>query len=404
MAGSSPGAIKAGEAFVEIGTDLRPLDKGLAQVSTKMRNLSKQMRGIGIGLMAAGAAIAAPLILATKAFTGFGDQVAKMSRRTGFTTEAISELGFAAQISGADISGLEKSVRHMARAVIEAQAGMTEYTRGFERIGLNVNELKGLNPEEVFLTVGEAIASLSDPLLQMAAAQEIFGRSGTALLPLFQAGAGGIAKLMERARELSISLGSEAALAAEQLVDAMLELKSSVLAIYVAIGTALTPTLLKLTDGITDIVVRTIAWAKRNPALVKTIILLGGATAALAIGLGAVALAVAGVSAALALLAANPIVLTITGIAALALAAAGFITVTELMVALRLKQAMQRRRWRLPRRRQQRTRLLPCRLNWTSLIMWQRRLPRSPISVRRSVRLRVHKCPLSFWPRVRASR
>ncbi len=120
MAKTSPGAIKAGEAFVEIGTDLRPLDKGMAQVSAKLKNLSKQMRTIGIGLTAAGVALAAPLIAATKAFTDFGDQVAKMARRTGFSTEAISELGFAAQISGADMGGLEKSVRRMSRAVIEA--------------------------------------------------------------------------------------------------------------------------------------------------------------------------------------------------------------------------------------------------------------------------------------------
>ncbi len=331
MAKTSPGAIKAGEAFVEIGTDLRPLDKGMAQVSAKLKNLSKQMRGIGIGLTAAGVALAAPLIAATKAFTDFGDQVAKMARRTGFSTEAISELGFAAQISGADLGGLEKAVRRMSRAVIEALDGMTEYTRAFERIGLNVETLRGQSPEDVFLSIGRAIASITDPMLQAAAAQEIFGRSGTMLLPLFAAGAQGIEELRARARELGISLSAEAALGAEQLADAMLELKSSVMGIAIAIGTALAPVVVEFTDGITTAVTKVVTWAKRNPALVKSITQVAGATAALSIGLGALALAIAGVSAAMAILAANPIALVIGAVAALVIATVGYVAVTEVM-------------------------------------------------------------------------
>ena len=90
MAKTSPGAIRAGEAVVEIGTDLRPLDRGMAQVSAKLKNLSKQMRRIGIGLTAAGVALAAPLIAATQVFTDFGDQVAKIARRPGFSSQANS--------------------------------------------------------------------------------------------------------------------------------------------------------------------------------------------------------------------------------------------------------------------------------------------------------------------------
>jgi len=58
---------------------------------------------------------------------------------------------------------------------------------------------------------------------------------------------------------------------------------------------------------------------------------MAGAIAVLALGLGALALAIWGVTAALAVFTAHPIVLAITGIAALTIATAGYIGLTELM-------------------------------------------------------------------------
>ena len=53
-----------------------------------------------------GAAMAAPLLGAAKYFSSYGDQVAKMSKRTGMSVEALSELRYVASQTGTEFSSL----------------------------------------------------------------------------------------------------------------------------------------------------------------------------------------------------------------------------------------------------------------------------------------------------------
>jgi hypothetical protein len=67
-----------------------------------------------------GAAIVAPLVASAKLFSGYGDQIAKMAKRTGFSVEALSELQFVASQTGTDIESLEMGVRRMQRTIYDA--------------------------------------------------------------------------------------------------------------------------------------------------------------------------------------------------------------------------------------------------------------------------------------------
>jgi len=75
---------------------------------------------------------------------------------------------------------------------------MATYQRAFERINVDYNELADLSPEEQFETIAFAIADLEDPTLRAATAQDIFGRAGTQLLPLFAEGAEGLDALRQK--------------------------------------------------------------------------------------------------------------------------------------------------------------------------------------------------------------
>lgn len=271
-------AISIGDALLKLGVDTKDLDRGLKGVGATIK---KHHRAIGIGMTAMGGAILAAGALSVKTFAEMGDEVQKMALRTGFSTEALSELRHAAEISGASLSTLEKGVKRMSGTILDAQDGLETYIRAFQHIGIEVKELDGLNPEEQFLKIAEAIAEVEDPTKRAAIAQDIFGRAGTELLPLFAAGKEGLRDLREEAHKLGIVFDQEAANKAAEFNDAMTRMKSSVSGLKMKLAEVLIPILKDLIDKITDIVARVTDWAKEHPKLTDALVKFTGVMAGL---------------------------------------------------------------------------------------------------------------------------
>ena len=72
----------------------------------------------------------APLVASAKLFIGYGDQVAKMAKRTGLSVEALSELQYAAGQSGVEVATLENGLRRMQRSIYDAGRGLSTATDG----------------------------------------------------------------------------------------------------------------------------------------------------------------------------------------------------------------------------------------------------------------------------------
>ncbi len=275
--------VELSKLFVTIGAKTDQFEKGLKRVS-------KQMRGVALGMVAIGAGITAALGKAVKDFAELGDQMQKMSLRTGFSTEALSELKFAAEISGASLDTLEKGVKRMASALVDAANGLLETKRAFDALGLSATALLKLSPEEQFFAITGAIGDMEDATLRAATAQDIFGRAGTQLLPLIAQGADGIQALREEANELGIVFDQVAADAAAEFNDALTRMQGSIKGIEVAIGSELAPILTDAIDDFTEGTKGIIKWTKENRLLTKTLIDFAGEMAGILIGLGGLVL------------------------------------------------------------------------------------------------------------------
>jgi hypothetical protein len=261
--------IRAGRAFVELGVSDR-LSAGLRRAQRRLRAFGAGVRQVGLRLVAAGAAALAPLAATVRVFTKAGDELEKMSRRTGFTVEALSELGFAAEQSGADMETLEKGVRTMQRAINDLGRGLSTQTDAFGNLGLTMADLEGLSPEEQFKLIAERLSQVEDASKRAAIAQQIFGRAGTRLLPLMEDGARGIEALQAEARRLGLTISKQTAKDAARLTDAFNIVRRVLRITAITIGSALAPALEGLSKRITRIAVVTNDWIKRNRQLVVT--------------------------------------------------------------------------------------------------------------------------------------
>ena len=231
---------------------MKAVQKQTKSLGGWVKKNSGQFKAMGVAIAAMGAAALLTFKKMVKQYVETGDMIHKMAIRTGFAAETLSELAYAADISGADINMLEKGVKKMSKTIVDASYGLETYLRVFRGLGIEIEDIMKLSPEEQFLTLGAAISKMENQTLKTAAAVDIFGRAGTMLLPFFAEGAEGMAKLREEAHKLGIIFDEEAAAKAAALKDAQTALTGSVKGLSIAILTDLIPVLTDVTKEFTD--------------------------------------------------------------------------------------------------------------------------------------------------------
>jgi phage-related minor tail protein len=331
-----------GELFVSLNADTSKFEASMQKSLSKTQGFVKgheaQFRKVGMAVTAAGAAITAAMGMAVKSYATAGDQAHKMALRTGLSTEAIGELSHAAKLSGTSIESLEKGMKRMSKTINEAGYGLESYTRAFDAIGVKLDTLEGKSPEEQFNILSAAVAGVADESKRAALAQDIFGRAGTSLLPMFEDGAEGLAAMRKEAHDLGLVFDKGGAKSAAVFNDAITKLKGSFGGIQKVIAEQIVPIMTPLIDRITAVIKKVGEWAQRNPGLARVLIVVTAAIGVLATVLGPIIMflpaIIAGISTLTAILPALGAAFTIaTGPIGLVIAAiVGLIAVGVLLV------------------------------------------------------------------------
>lgn len=242
---------KVGELLVDVLARTTGLQKGLKRGETQMQKFKKVAGNVAAGIAAAFSINALRNMI--NDFAELGDSFDKMSQRTGVSVEALSGLKFAAEQSGASIETVEMGIRNMQRVLLDVQQGSSTAATTLQMLGLNIQQLQTLSPEQQFIQMAQAISQVQDPSKQAALAMELFGRSGTQLLPMLQQGEAGIEALIAEARRLGIVMSEEDARAAAEFTDAMNRLSSVFKGIATQVASVITPILTKLSNLFTSL-------------------------------------------------------------------------------------------------------------------------------------------------------
>lgn len=271
--------IKAGGAYVEIGTDNKPLDKGLADAFKKLDKFKQSVNTLSTAMIVAGGAITAAAAVSLKQFAAWGDEIQEAAARTGQSVKEFASLAYAGSLVGLEQGGIEMAFRTLSKGLVGAATGSKETKQAFSQLGLSYQSLLKMTPDEQFMAMGEAVASISNPAQRAALAVQLFGRSGTRLLPLFENGAEGLRKLRAEFKDLMGDVDIEAA---AELQDNFDRLKVSIAGVRNAFAQVLTPSAQKFVQFMTGVNIRIREWISKHPGLVKAFV--GVGTGLLALG------------------------------------------------------------------------------------------------------------------------
>lgn len=273
---ASAQGIRAGQAYVELVARDAQLVRSLDSLKTKLKAFGEGLRGIGEKMALAGAGIVTPLLASAKSFSDTGDALDKMSARTGLSVEALSEIGYAADASGTSLDDVESAIRKMQKTVGDSANGSKQATQALADLGLTAAQLQRLQPEDQFSAIAQRLNQITDPALRAAATMRVFGKSGTSLFPLL----GDLQELRAEARALGFVMSTEDAKAAADLNDAFGRVKTATQTVTNAIGAALVPLLIDVSDRIVAMLGDVRRWINENKGLVVSALKIGVVVAA----------------------------------------------------------------------------------------------------------------------------
>jgi len=256
---------------VKLGADTKGLTGGLRRAGASIAGLAGKVAGLGASVAGGGLAVM------IKQSIDAGDRIQKLAIQTGLSTEFLSQMGHAAELSGSNLETLAKGTKRMQDAAVEAAKGTKQYSDAFDELGINADDFLKLRPDQQFTRMAEALASIKDPARRTALAMDIMGRSGTELIPLLEGGAKGIAKMRGEADKLGLTLGRKQADQMAAVNDAISNLQGAMAGAANVLAVELAPHMVNFINFLTA----------RLPALVKVVSGLFGGIGKLIGGAGA---------------------------------------------------------------------------------------------------------------------
>lgn len=265
-----------GQSLLAIGAIVKTIGGELDNLGQHIQRIGRQTFLAGVSIAGMGVSIASTVGLAVRHFAVFGESLAKMSDRTGMGIQALSEMGYAAEVAGTSIDELELGIRQMQQQIAKG-----------DRFGL-----RGLPTETQIEVLADRFVELTSVEDRAAMAIEMFGRAGTRMLPMLAGGSAGIRGLREEAVRLGRAITPEEARAAERVRDAWQALTRTVAGAAFSAGAALGDEVVRILRYLTRVAGELGSWIKRNQAIVKAVAVIG-------IGMAAVGTAVSAAGVAL---------------------------------------------------------------------------------------------------------
>jgi hypothetical protein len=273
MAGAA--GIRAGRAYVEFGGYTGPLLKDLKAMERSLKTWGSRVTKIGTAGIAAGASVLGPIGAAVASFASRGSDLNDLSAKSGVSTEALQTLGYAAKQNGTDMETLAGGVKKMQKNLFEAKNGSKEAEATFQGLGLSVEDLMKMSPDEQFRTIGDAISKIKNPTERTAAAMRVFGKSGTELLGVMAGGRTELEATEKKFRDLGLVMSAEDVAAADKFGDTMDDVWAIAKRVGDVIGAAVVPILQDFADVAIPVTTAIIQWVNANRPLIQQVAMLG---------------------------------------------------------------------------------------------------------------------------------
>lgn len=246
---------------------INSMERELSRSGKAARKNAEALRTLGRGSAVAATAAAGAVVGLFKlaeASAEAANNTAKVAKGLGVAADGLQRLEFAT--SRATKATSEQLHKGIAVLTVGLQDAVTKGTgpvaEGLDAIGLSADDLMGMDIEQQFGVIAEALKKVPLEADKSAISMKLFGRrAGTELKPLLDEGITGLNAYGQEAERLGLVLDQKALAASEEFIDSLSDMKKTVAAVARDVGMAATPAFKDAADGVKE-------WTVENRELI----------------------------------------------------------------------------------------------------------------------------------------
>lgn len=212
--------------------------------------MAKGIAGAAAAVTAAAVALVKGVIDGAKETAAFGDMVDKTSQKLGMSASSFQEWDYVMNLAGTSMQNMGAGLKTMTNKLDEARTGSESAQEQFAALGISLEDINTLSREELFSKAIEGFQGMADSTERAALANDIFGRSGQDLTPLFNQSAEATQEQIDRAREYGMVMSDELVKDSAAFVDAQTTLSNTIGGLKNRLMGEFLPALTAVTDGL----------------------------------------------------------------------------------------------------------------------------------------------------------
>lgn len=242
-------ANKTERQIKELGESTKEAGNKFSGLGEKLGSFAK---AAGVALAAVGtAAVAAgkKLFDMAKETADAGDAIDKNSQKVGLSAESYQKWDYAMKIAGTEMSSCTTGLKTLTNTFDDATNGSQGAIDKFERLGLSMDEIKDLSREDLFAKVVESLQNVESETEKAAIANDLFGKSGQDLIPLFNMTSDELNGLMQEAEDYGMIMSNEAVANSAAFKDSLTQLNGTMEGMKNRMVADLLPALTDITSG-----------------------------------------------------------------------------------------------------------------------------------------------------------
>jgi hypothetical protein len=166
----------------------------------------------------------------------------------GLSTKQLGGYELAATLAGESIQTVQKALEKMEKNLGETALGLSTAKLGVDALGINLEKINKLSPDERFKKIADGIAALTTQQEKNVVATQLFGKAGAKMIQVFEMGSKKLTEMQESAAALGISLNEFASAQIEVFNDRLAVLILHAKGIFRTFVVALIPAMTKVVD------------------------------------------------------------------------------------------------------------------------------------------------------------
>jgi len=177
-----------------------------------------------------------------------GDSLAKTASKIGITTEALSGLRYAAELTGVSTETMDMALQRFTRRASEAALGTGEAVNALKELGLDAESLIKQPLDVQMGMVADAMQGVATQSDRVRLAMKLFDSEGVALVNTLGQGSFALQDMAMEAKDLGITLDSVDAKAIEDANDAFTKAKTAIMGVVQAMTVEFAPIIENLSN------------------------------------------------------------------------------------------------------------------------------------------------------------